>query len=145
MEVKKICVLGAGLMGSGIAQVFAEAGFEVSMRDIEDRFVQGGLSIIKKNYERAISKGKMTKERADGFLSKIKGVVEMAPSNASKDYGKPFIETFKQANYDFYKIDPNLFAPAILVINNLRTGNTFTKGELNSKALEKSFGFKNLG
>ena len=77
MEVKKICVLGAGLMGSGIAQVFAEAGYDVSMRDIEDRFVQGGLNIIKKNYERAISKGKMKKEQADGFLSKIKGIVEM--------------------------------------------------------------------
>jgi len=78
MEIKKICVLGAGLMGSGIAQVSAEAGFEVSMRDIEDRFVQGGLNIIKKNYERAISKGKMTKEQADAFLSKVKGTLDMA-------------------------------------------------------------------
>jgi 3-hydroxybutyryl-CoA dehydrogenase len=78
MEVKKICVLGAGLMGSGIAQVSAEAGYEVSMRDIEDRFVQGGLSIIKKNYERAISKGKMTKEQADALLSKVKGTLDLA-------------------------------------------------------------------
>jgi 3-hydroxybutyryl-CoA dehydrogenase len=85
MEVKKICVLGAGLMGSGIAQVFAEAGYEVSMRDIEDRFVQGGLNIIKKNYERAISKGKMTKEQADGFLSKVKGVVELASAVRGAD------------------------------------------------------------
>ena len=75
MEIKKICVLGAGLMGSGIAQVSAEAGFDVSMRDIEDRFVQGGLNIIKKNYERAIGKGKMKKEDADRFLSKVKGTV----------------------------------------------------------------------
>ena len=78
MEIKKICVLGAGLMGSGIAQVSAEAGYEVSMRDIEDRFVQGGLNIIKKNYERAISKGKMTKEQADALLSKVKGTLDMA-------------------------------------------------------------------
>ncbi len=78
MEIKRICVLGAGLMGSGIAQVSAEAGYEVSMRDIEDRFVQGGLNTIKKNYERAISKGKMTKEQADGFLAKIKGTVDLA-------------------------------------------------------------------
>jgi len=85
MEVKKICVLGAGLMGSGIAQVFAEAGYEVSMRDIEDRFVQGGLNIIKKNYERATSKGKMTKEQADGFLSKIKGLVDLAPAVRGAD------------------------------------------------------------
>ncbi|MEW6375617.1 MAG: 3-hydroxybutyryl-CoA dehydrogenase [Thermodesulfobacteriota bacterium] len=75
--MKKICVLGAGLMGSGIAQVSAEAGYEVSMRDIEDRFVQSGLNIIKKNYERAISKGKLTKEQTDAFLSKIKGTVDV--------------------------------------------------------------------
>jgi 3-hydroxybutyryl-CoA dehydrogenase len=78
MEIKKICVLGAGLMGAGIAQVSAEAGYEVSMRDIEDRFVQGGLNIIKKNYERAISKGKMTKEQADVWLSKVKGTLDLA-------------------------------------------------------------------
>jgi len=78
MEIKKICVLGAGLMGSGIAQVSAEAGYEVSMRDIEDRFVQGGLNIIKKNYERAISKGKMSQEQADALLSKVKGTLDMA-------------------------------------------------------------------
>ena len=85
MEVKKICVLGAGLMGSGIAQVAAEAGYEVSMRDIEDRFVQGGLNIIKKNYERAISKGKMTKEQAEGNLSKIKGLVDLAAAVKGAD------------------------------------------------------------
>ncbi|MHA2176010.1 MAG: 3-hydroxyacyl-CoA dehydrogenase NAD-binding domain-containing protein, partial [Candidatus Hodarchaeales archaeon] len=39
-NVKKICVLGAGLMGNGIAQVCAQAGFQVAMRDIEDRFVE---------------------------------------------------------------------------------------------------------
>jgi 3-hydroxybutyryl-CoA dehydrogenase len=78
MEIKKICVLGAGLMGSGIAQVSVEAGYEVTMRDIEDRFVQGGLNIIKKNYERAISKGKMNKEQADALLSKVKGTLAMA-------------------------------------------------------------------
>ncbi len=85
MEVKKICVLGGGLMGSGIAQVAAEAGYEVSMRDIEDRFVQGGLNIIKKNYERAISKGKMTKEQAEGNLSKIKGFVDLAAAVKGAD------------------------------------------------------------
>jgi len=78
MEIKKICVLGAGLMGSGIAQISAEAGYEVSMRDIEDRFVQGGLNIIKKNYERGISKGKMTKDQADALLSKVKGTLDIA-------------------------------------------------------------------
>ena len=78
MEIKKICVLGAGLMGAGIAQVSAGAGFDVSMRDIEARFVQGGLNIINKNYEKAISKGKMTKEQADALLSKVNGTLDLA-------------------------------------------------------------------
>jgi 3-hydroxybutyryl-CoA dehydrogenase len=78
MEIKKICVLGAGLMGSGITQVAAESGFDVAMRDIEDRFVQNGLNMIRKNYERAIGKGKMKKEQADLTLARIKGVVDLA-------------------------------------------------------------------
>ncbi len=77
MEIRKVCVLGAGLMGSGISQVAAEAGLEVSMRDIEDRFVQGGLTTIRKNYERAVGKGKMTREQADAVLARIQGTVEL--------------------------------------------------------------------
>jgi len=77
MEIRKVCVLGAGLMGSGISQVAAEAGCQVSMRDIEDRFVQGGLTTIRKNYERAVGKGKMTREQADAVLARIQGTVEL--------------------------------------------------------------------
>lgn len=77
MEIRKVCVLGAGLMGSGISQVAAEAGCQVSMRDIEDRFVQGGLTTIRKNYERAVDKGKMTREQADVVLARIQGTVEL--------------------------------------------------------------------
>ncbi len=85
MEVKKICVLGAGLMGSGIAQVSAEAGLEVTMRDIEERFVQNGFNIIKKNYERAISKGKMTKEQSEAVLARIKGFVDLGQAVQGAD------------------------------------------------------------
>jgi 3-hydroxybutyryl-CoA dehydrogenase len=77
MAMKKICVMGAGLMGAGIAQVCAEAGFEVSMRDIEARFVQGGLNIIKKNIDRAVGKGKIKKEQAEALLSKVDGTVDL--------------------------------------------------------------------
>ncbi len=67
--------------------------------------------------------------------------VEKAPSKASKDYGKPFLEIFKAAGYDFYKIDPNIFAPAVVTINNVKTGNTLKAGEINLNALKLSFGF----
>jgi methenyltetrahydromethanopterin cyclohydrolase len=61
------------------------------------------------------------------------------PSNASADYGRPFVEIFKQYNNDFYKIDPHLFSPATIRINNVDTGNTFCFGEINSAVLIESF------
>jgi len=85
MEIRKICVLGAGIMGSGIAQVSGEAGYQVSMRDVEDRFVQGGLNTIRKNLERAINKGKVSREAADGILSRVKGFMELAPAVQDAD------------------------------------------------------------
>ena len=71
----------------------------------------------------------------------LKQIVNKAPSKASKAYGKPFIEIFKEANYDFYKIDPNLFAPAIIIINNMKTGDVFKAGGVNVEVLTKSLGF----
>ena len=76
-DVKKICVMGAGLMGNGIAQTCAQAGYKVAMRDIEDRFVQGGLNNIKKNLSRAVSKDKMTQEQMDAILNNIHGTTDL--------------------------------------------------------------------
>jgi methenyltetrahydromethanopterin cyclohydrolase len=72
----------------------------------------------------------------------LKEIVEKAPSKASKNYGKPFIEIFKEANYDFYRIDPNLFAPAIVIVNNAKLGIVFKSGEINVPALLNSFDFR---
>ena len=78
MEVKVIGVIGAGNMGNGIAQVAAEAGFEVVMRDIEERFVQRGLDTIKKNLGRAVEKGKKSQADADIVLARVKGSVDLS-------------------------------------------------------------------
>lgn len=74
----------------------------------------------------------------------LKQIVSRAPSKASEAYGKPFIEVFKEANYDFYKIDPSLFAPAVLIVNNVKTGMVFRAGEINVKILTRSLGFSEL-
>ena len=71
---------------------------------------------------------------------KLKELVEKAPSSVSKSYGKPFVEIFKEADYDFYKIDPGLFAPAVLIVNNARTGSTFKAGKVNIDVLRRSMG-----
>jgi len=73
---------------------------------------------------------------------KLKALVSKAPSKASKDYGKLFKEIFKEANNDFYQIDPHLFAPAVLMINNLETGTVFRAGEINVEVLKRSIGLQ---
>jgi methenyltetrahydromethanopterin cyclohydrolase len=71
---------------------------------------------------------------------KLREIIKKAPSSTSKAYGRPFKDIFKDANFDFYKIDPDLFAPAVLIINNVKTGNTYMNGEINDKAIKQSFG-----
>ena len=61
------------------------------------------------------------------------------PSCASQDYGKPFADTFKAYDYDFYKVDPGLFSPALLTVVNLRSGIRRTFGQLNLDVLGQSF------
>jgi methenyltetrahydromethanopterin cyclohydrolase len=69
-----------------------------------------------------------------------KDLADKMPSNTSSDYGRPFAETFKSYEYDFFKIDPMLFSPAKVIVTNTNTGNSFTAGELNSTMLASSFG-----
>jgi len=77
----------------------------------------------------------------DDELSQI---VEKAPSSASKGYGQPFQQIFKSANYDFYKIDANLFAPAVVSVCNLDTGSVFQSGKINTEVFKRSIGLKTL-
>lgn len=77
MEIKTVGVLGAGVMGNGIAQVAAMAGYNVIMRDIEDRFVEGGLKNIDKFLAKTVEKGKMTAEQKSAIMGRIKGTTDM--------------------------------------------------------------------
>ena len=74
---------------------------------------------------------------------KLGHTVERAPSCASKSYGQPFQQIFKTAKYDFYKIDPNLFAPAVVSVCNLDTGCVFRAGKINIETFKHSIGLKN--
>jgi len=72
MEVKRVCVLGAGLMGHGIAQVCAQTGkFEVNMRDIEQRFIDNGMKMIKDSLQRFVKKGTISEAESKEILNRI--------------------------------------------------------------------------
>jgi 3-hydroxybutyryl-CoA dehydrogenase len=84
-EVKTIAVLGAGLMGHGITQVAAQVGrYEVCMRDIEQRFVDDGLVMIRESLQRFVKKSLLTQAQMDETLERIHPTVDLkeAVSNA---------------------------------------------------------------
>ena len=62
------------------------------------------------------------------------------PSSTSKDYGKPFAQVFKDAKYDFFKIDGMLFSPASVIVTAVESGNSFRAGKLDNDLLNQSFG-----
>ncbi len=105
---------------------FLDPSFDRAMARTNDALLYGGIASYTVRY------------RDEDELEKI---VEKAPSEASPAHGKPFLKIFEEAGHDFYKIDPNLFAPAIVMVNNVQTGNTFKAGEIHSRALAESFGF----
>lgn len=77
-------------------------------------------------------------------VAELKEYVKKMPSQNSKDYGKPFYVTFKEAGFDFYKVDAGMFAPAEITVNELKSGKTFTSGQINTEVLLESFGLETL-
>lgn len=80
MEVKRIFVVGAGLMGSGIAQVAARSGYEVFLNDIKEEFVTKGFNKIEKDLSKQVEKGKLDAEEMKVILGRITLTTALAPA-----------------------------------------------------------------
>jgi 3-hydroxybutyryl-CoA dehydrogenase len=68
MKINRVMVIGAGQMGSGIAQVCAQAGYEVVLNDLKEEFLERGLNGITKNLSRSVEKGRMTEDEKETVL-----------------------------------------------------------------------------
>ncbi len=77
MEFKRALIIGAGQMGGGIAQVMAQGGLTVVVRDIKDEFVKKGLAVIDKNLAKNVEKGRMTADEKAAVVARISGVVDL--------------------------------------------------------------------
>ncbi|MFQ5891451.1 MAG: 3-hydroxyacyl-CoA dehydrogenase family protein [Candidatus Methanofastidiosia archaeon] len=84
--MKRICVLGAGIMGSGIFQVAASAGLEVRMRDVEESILKRGFESIEMSLERFLKKGKLSKKEVSEILSRIKGFESLEKASKNADF-----------------------------------------------------------
>ena len=83
MEIKNITVLGSGIMGHGIAQISAMAGYNVVLRDIEQKFLDNAMDKINWSLEKLVSKEKISKDERDKITTRIKPMVDL--SNAVHD------------------------------------------------------------
>ncbi len=71
MEIRKVGVVGCGLMGSGIAQVVAQAGLPVVVREVNDQLLDKGLGIIEKSLSKFVEKGKLSADDKKAVLGRI--------------------------------------------------------------------------
>jgi 3-hydroxybutyryl-CoA dehydrogenase len=118
MVIKTIAVVGAGLMGSGIAQVAAQAGLQVSLMDIEQRFIDKGISTIDKNLERLTSKGKMDPAEAQAVRGRITGLLSLAEAAKGADVIiEAVIETMDLKKQVWAELDKAASESAIFATN----------------------------
>ncbi len=139
MDIKKICVLGAGLMGNGIAQVCAQAGYQVAMRDIEQRFIDNGMNTIKKNLNREVEKGKRTQEDMKAVLGRIKPVLDLKEAAADADIVVEVILEVMEAKKKVYAELEAIAKPGCLFFTNT-SGLSITEMASQTKRPDKFIG-----
>ncbi|MCG0314962.1 MAG: 3-hydroxybutyryl-CoA dehydrogenase [Calditerricola sp.] len=83
MEIHTILVVGAGQMGSGIAQVAAQSGYNVILHDVEEHFVERGLGVIRRNLDRAVEKGELAAAARDAALARIRTTTALEEARAA--------------------------------------------------------------
>lgn len=115
--MKKVFVLGAGTMGAGIVQAFAQKGCEVIVRDIKDEFVERGIAGITKGLEKQVARGKMTEEVKEEVLSRISGTTDMALAADCDLVVEAAIENMKIKKEIFAELDQICKPETILASN----------------------------
>lgn len=117
MELRNIGIVGCGLMGSGIAEVCARAGYKVTIREINDELLQQGLGRIQKSLGKAVARSKITQDEADQALAQIQGTVDLADFGDCDLVVEAAIENMDIKKEVFARLDGILPPHAILASN----------------------------
>ena len=115
--MEKIFVIGAGTMGAGIVQAFAQKGYEVIVRDIKDEFVDRGIAGINKGLTKLVSKGKITEEDKEAVLSKITGTTDLGLAADCDLVIEAAVENMEIKKQIFAKLDKICKEETILASN----------------------------
>lgn len=117
MSVERIMVIGAGQMGSGIAQVCAMAGYSVYLQDLKTEFVERGLGIINKNLSRQVEKGRMSADEKEAILARIISSTDMNNAANVDLVIEAAVENMEIKSKIFAELDKIAPAHAILATN----------------------------
>ncbi len=118
MAIKKLLVIGAGQMGSGIAQIASAAGIEVVINDIKLEFVERGLKGIEKNLSKLVEKGKLAEAEKQEIMGRISGSIDLKASAADVDFAiEAAVENFEIKKGIFTILDAICPAHTILASN----------------------------
>ncbi len=116
-RIKTVAVLGAGTMGNGIAHVFARAGYNVILRDVEQRFLDGALDTIGKNLDREIKKGRLAEAEKGTVLARLKPATDMGAIAAADFVVEAVPEKIEIKRAVLTEADPLLRDDVILASN----------------------------
>lgn len=117
MEIKNVGVVGAGTMGNGIAHVFAKFGYNVTLVEIEQRFLDRGMEMIAKNMEREVRKGALTSEQRETAVKCIQPVLDRGALAGCDFVVEAATERFETKSQLFADLDRICRAEVILASN----------------------------
>lgn len=117
MEIKKVMVIGAGQMGGGIAQVCAQAGYEVILNDIQEESFDKGLAVITKNLARNVEKGRMSEDDKEAVLNRITKSLTLEDANDVDIVIEAAVENMDVKRKIFAQLDKIAPAHTILASN----------------------------
>jgi len=117
MDIKKVGVVGAGAMGNGIAQIAAQIGCDVVMRDIEDAFVERGMKNIDRFLSRSVEKGKLEASEKDSIVGRITGTTDISQLEDVDFVIEAVIEDLELKKSVFKELD-ELCRPEVVIASN---------------------------
>lgn len=117
MDIKTVMVVGAGQMGSGIAQVCAQSGYQVIVNDIKEEFLDKGFAVIARNLARQAEKGKITNEERDQTLSRLRKSIDIRDAGDVDLVIEAAVENMEVKKSIFAELDKYAPEHAILASN----------------------------
>jgi 3-hydroxybutyryl-CoA dehydrogenase len=118
MDIRSVCVVGAGTMGNGIAHVFAQYGFAVTLNDVKQEFLERGRATITANLDRQVKKGTLNEEQKKQTLERIALSTDLAASGATADIVIEAATENQKVKNDIFRTLDDSCRPGVILASN---------------------------